>query len=179
MEVVESSDPALLWLGHRLAAASPIRPLAWEPPYATGAALKKRGGGQINHMVLITGYCHRSELAPEKPVETRRVWQKSEFPFPCSLIPAEQARRPVTPRIWSWGVGGDGHTRLRCHDPRRTSVPVQRNDVRPTAAQQPAHSRRFRNTCRVNANSLSLKECPTTPQPLTARCAGSLLQPSS
>jgi len=32
------SDPALLWLWHRLAATAPIRPLAWEPPYAAGAA---------------------------------------------------------------------------------------------------------------------------------------------
>ena len=35
------SDPALLWLWRRLAAAAPIRPLAWEPPYAVGAALEK------------------------------------------------------------------------------------------------------------------------------------------
>ena len=33
-------DLALLWLCHRLAAAAPIRPLAWELPCATGAALK-------------------------------------------------------------------------------------------------------------------------------------------
>ena len=32
------SDPTLLWLWHRLATAAPIRPLAWEPPYAVGAA---------------------------------------------------------------------------------------------------------------------------------------------
>ena len=32
------SDPPLLWLWHRLAATTPIRPLAWEPPYAVGAA---------------------------------------------------------------------------------------------------------------------------------------------
>ena len=33
----------MLWLWHRLAATAPIRPLAWEPPYASGAgaALKK------------------------------------------------------------------------------------------------------------------------------------------
>ena len=31
-------DPVLLWLWYRLAAAAPIRPLAWEPPYAVGAA---------------------------------------------------------------------------------------------------------------------------------------------
>ena len=35
------SDPALLWLWHRLAAIAPIRPLAWDPPYATEAALEK------------------------------------------------------------------------------------------------------------------------------------------
>ena len=32
------SDPALLWLWRRPVATAPIRPLAWEPPYATGAA---------------------------------------------------------------------------------------------------------------------------------------------
>ena len=32
--------PLLLWLWCRLAATAPIRPLAWEPPYAAGAAQK-------------------------------------------------------------------------------------------------------------------------------------------
>ena len=31
----------LLRLWRRPAAAAPVRPLAWEPPYATGAALEK------------------------------------------------------------------------------------------------------------------------------------------
>jgi len=31
------SDPALLWLWRRLVATAPIRPLAWEPPYAAVA----------------------------------------------------------------------------------------------------------------------------------------------
>jgi len=31
-------DPELLWLWRRLAATALIRPLAWEPPYAAGAA---------------------------------------------------------------------------------------------------------------------------------------------
>ena len=35
-------DPALLWLWCRLAAAVPIQPLGWEPPYATGTALKTK-----------------------------------------------------------------------------------------------------------------------------------------
>ena len=36
------SDLALLWLWRRLAAAAPIGPLAWEFPYASGAALKRQ-----------------------------------------------------------------------------------------------------------------------------------------
>uniref|UniRef100_A0A8D1TVI9 SRCR domain-containing protein n=1 Tax=Sus scrofa TaxID=9823 RepID=A0A8D1TVI9_PIG len=45
-------DLASLWLWCRLAAAAPIRPLAWKLPHATGAALKKKkklkrqGGGR-------------------------------------------------------------------------------------------------------------------------------------
>ena len=35
-----SSDMALLWLWHRPVATAPIRPLAWEPSYAMGLALK-------------------------------------------------------------------------------------------------------------------------------------------
>ena len=37
----QGSDPALLWLWSRLAATVQIRPLAWEPPNAVGAALEK------------------------------------------------------------------------------------------------------------------------------------------
>ena len=35
-------DPELLWVWYRLAAAAPIRALAWKLPYAVGAALKKK-----------------------------------------------------------------------------------------------------------------------------------------
>ena len=34
-------DPTLLWLWRRPAATTPIRLLAWEPPYAVGAVLKR------------------------------------------------------------------------------------------------------------------------------------------
>ena len=37
-----SSDLAWLWLWCRLAVAAPIRPLAWELPYAIGAGLKRQ-----------------------------------------------------------------------------------------------------------------------------------------
>ena len=36
------SDPMLLWLWHRPMATAPIPPLAWEPPYAVGVALKRQ-----------------------------------------------------------------------------------------------------------------------------------------
>ena len=35
-------EPVLLWLWRRPEATAPISPLAWEPPYAKGAALEKR-----------------------------------------------------------------------------------------------------------------------------------------
>ena len=45
-------DPALLWLWHRPAATAQIRPLAWEPPYAAGAALEKDQKKKIKKEVL-------------------------------------------------------------------------------------------------------------------------------
>ena len=35
-------DLVLLWPWYRPAAVAPIGPLAWKPPYATGAALKSK-----------------------------------------------------------------------------------------------------------------------------------------
>ena len=35
-------DLAMLWLFRTLETVAPIRPLAWEPPYAAGAALKSQ-----------------------------------------------------------------------------------------------------------------------------------------
>ena len=37
-----SQDLTLLWLWYRPAAAAPIQPLAWELPYASGAAPKEK-----------------------------------------------------------------------------------------------------------------------------------------
>ena len=60
-------DPELLWLWRRPGATAPIRPLAWDPPYASGVALKKKKrkkkipyyvslrqeGGSSNEMVFM------------------------------------------------------------------------------------------------------------------------------
>ena len=41
------SDLALQWLWCRPAATAPIRSLAWEPPYASSAALKTKKKSQL------------------------------------------------------------------------------------------------------------------------------------
>ena len=37
-----SSDPEVRWLRYGPAAVAPIRPLAWEPPYATDVTLQSK-----------------------------------------------------------------------------------------------------------------------------------------
>ena len=34
-------DPVLLWLWHKPVATAPMKPLAWEPPYAVGSGPRK------------------------------------------------------------------------------------------------------------------------------------------
>ena len=45
-------DPALLWLWHRLASVAPTGPLAWKPPYASGAALNRQKQQQKQYYAL-------------------------------------------------------------------------------------------------------------------------------
>ena len=56
-------DPAWLWLWHRPEATALIVPLAWEPPYATGAALERE---------------RKKERDRERERERQR--QRKEFP---------------------------------------------------------------------------------------------------
>ena len=58
------SDLALLWLWHRPAAIAPIRPLAWEFPYAVGAALKRQKTKQNKKTKLV--YLPLSQAATQK-----------------------------------------------------------------------------------------------------------------
>ena len=44
----------LLWLWYRLSAVAPIGPLAWEPPYAAGEALKRKK--KIIFLVLLLSF---------------------------------------------------------------------------------------------------------------------------
>ena len=52
------SDLALMWLWHRLVATVPIRPLAWEPPYAVGVATPLKTNKQTNKQKC----CHTQDL---------------------------------------------------------------------------------------------------------------------
>ena len=59
------SDPELLWLWlwHRLVATVPTGPLAWEPPYAVGAAIKKKKKGKKrSHRA---SWCQSRDLAKD------------------------------------------------------------------------------------------------------------------
>ena len=60
-------DPALLWLWHRPASVAPIGPLAWEPPYAASAALRRSKLNQKYNVKKI-------KVALSNTVATNRMW---------------------------------------------------------------------------------------------------------
>ena len=57
------SDPALLWLWCRPAVAAPIRPLAWEPPYAADAAPKRQKTKKMKEKNFLSAF----SIAPTHP----------------------------------------------------------------------------------------------------------------
>ena len=58
-----SLDPELLWLWCRLVVTAPIRPLAWEPPHAAGAAPEKA----------------KRPKKKKKKEKKRRIWKDSRI----------------------------------------------------------------------------------------------------
>ena len=48
------SDPELLWLWCRPSATAPIQSLAWEPPYAAGAAQEMEKRQKNKKIITIT-----------------------------------------------------------------------------------------------------------------------------
>ena len=59
------SDLLLLWLWCGVAAAAPIQPLDWEPPYAVGSALKKEKKNQGCLSISINKELHNYFVAAE------------------------------------------------------------------------------------------------------------------
>ena len=60
-----SSVLVLLWLWYRLVATALIRPLTWEPPYASGMALKRQKTKKKKGQILLTPLLN-GVIAPEK-----------------------------------------------------------------------------------------------------------------
>ena len=59
-----SLDPGLLWLWCRPAAEALIQPLAWEPPYAAGVALKKKKKKKGAHIFSHWSVTEPSQVLP-------------------------------------------------------------------------------------------------------------------
>ena len=70
---------ALLWLWHRLAAAALIQCLAWEFPYATGAAVKKEKINKIKWMLRIFKKEEKKTFLPFQDTKTKPVMATTNF----------------------------------------------------------------------------------------------------
>ena len=92
-----SSDLALLWLWHRLAATAPIRPLAWELPYTTSAALKRQKTKKKNLACCCCSIGHNcncswdlipglgNPYAAEQPKKKKKIKNKNDSKM-CRLV---------------------------------------------------------------------------------------------
>ena len=91
------SDPELLWLWGRPAAAAQIRLLAWEIPYATGVAIKKKKKKSwLNNRILICSY-YSEEAAVSWLMKLK--WQK--ICLRCFLHGfVRKTERVKIPRAW-------------------------------------------------------------------------------
>ena len=112
------SDPVFLWLWYRPAATALIRPLTWEPPYATSAALKRQKDQKkkkflprltiylslacfqldaIHHYPKASDSCPPMAARPGAPAATLTAgYGDSSAPHPCppSLSAAGDIPRP-------------------------------------------------------------------------------------
>jgi len=99
------TDLALLWLWCRLAATAPIRPLTWEPPYATCLALK-RGKKKIislygkykeSHWEDTICFISHSIMHIHNPVQSQLVliipWHLSKLPTISFSMRREQSSK--------------------------------------------------------------------------------------
>ena len=110
------SDPMLLWLWCRLAATAPIPPLAWEPPYAAGVALKR-------HQTKKNPQDKLAEAAKGNPF----LWSRICAHQLCVPVP-NLPHRPCSQFSSSRGHSRDGPGRLgsgprsHCPGPHRPSA---------------------------------------------------------
>ena len=65
-------NPTLLWLWHRLVATAPIRPIAWEPPYAKGVALEKTKDKKNKQKTYFRVFCITWKVIHDKLITEKR-----------------------------------------------------------------------------------------------------------
>ena len=139
-------DPAWLWLWRRPAATAPIQPLAWEPPYDVGVALKRQkkrkskrqssdihwlpyelkregDGGTIKESVFTFAYVNIKKFCHWVTVPRH---SGLACPLPLSL----QAGSPSGPR-GSQPECATGHCPLLLRAPRPLPFPAEPADVIP------------------------------------------------
>ena len=106
---------ALLWLWCRLAAVAPIRPLAWEPPYAGGAAQEVAR--------------RQKKIPPPSPdlgwVATAfLVWRfLGQLQQHQILNPLHGQRRELWPQPWLESFGDNAGSLTRCSTVRTCQLP--------------------------------------------------------
>ena len=77
-------DPELLWLWHRLAAATLIQTLVWELPYGAGAALRKAKKKKKK----VGPKAHTNWEANCEMLITEHNWNVRLEKIPCSKVSA-------------------------------------------------------------------------------------------
>ena len=97
-------DPTLLWLWRRPVATAPTGPLAWEPPYAAGAAQetakkkKKLMCSSVSKWKPVSTYLSGQDeikypslvkIIPENKIRKSSVQPRGEKPT-CGIIPPPQ-----------------------------------------------------------------------------------------
>ena len=84
------SDLVLLWLWRRPATAAPVRLLAWEPPYATGAALKSNKQTKnkiIDFQLLIKKFSWQRKHGHKSGIRLlKRLLLITEYPVAWSRV---------------------------------------------------------------------------------------------
>ena len=107
-----SLDPVLLWLWHRPVAAAPIRPLAWEPPYAAEAALEMAKRQKKKKMIwnVLPFVCSADDQLSAEPGQPRRLHSLSGpgLPGPGAPVSWTEADGAWVQGPWGASAGQSG-----------------------------------------------------------------------
>ena len=112
-----SSDLVLLWLWCRLAAVAPIWPLVWEPPYAVGAALKKKEKKKKESLQYMDSL-FQTNSHPLRPYVS-----PSSSPFPIRIPKLSNSDCPQQPPTSPHNHNSDSF--LQISEGKKTSVSIK------------------------------------------------------